>query len=303
MTLKETKIGVVGGGVVGQATAESYREHVAEVRVYDVDPARKTHPLWDVLACDVVFVCLPTPQDWSGNGFGLDTGFVEEFFSSQAGSTTHFVLRSTVPVGTTRRLATTYSIPNLIHSPEFLTARTAVGDANNPRICAIGSLTKVSGKISLHEIPDVDRRYLGILYDRFAFKKNQLVGNEVVSTEWADIAYLTAEESEMVKLAMNAFFAVKVAFWNEISSVCQRLGVSYPEVIETIVGEGRVHPLHTQVPGPDGKYGFGGACLPKDLSEVVKMVTDDQSASGDVFGSVVRAAYARNVFDRQRDQS
>ncbi len=96
------KIGVIGGGTVGRAIARCYTEF-ADVMVHDVIPERSTHSpaeTTDVGDNGVVFVCLPTPQRKDGKG--LDTDIVERFFAGQAGRSTNFVLRSTVPIGITR---------------------------------------------------------------------------------------------------------------------------------------------------------------------------------------------------------
>src|SRR5688500_8098283 len=98
------RVGVIGGGVVGSATARCYSGHVDDVRICDTDPRRATHDLDAVLDCDIVFVCLPTPA----GGDGHDLSAVDGFFRRVAGCITRFVLRSTVPIGTTKRLSRDY---------------------------------------------------------------------------------------------------------------------------------------------------------------------------------------------------
>lgn len=254
------KIGVIGGGVVGQATAAAFRGHCDEVRVWDIITERCTDLLEDVLRCDVVFVCCPE-------------GAVDSFFSAVKATDfalRNYVLRSTVPVGTTRRLAERYGLPNLVHSPEFLTERTATEDAANPRLTIIGGPS--------------NSRCAGLL--------SQLYGDRWpnVITMWVD-----SDVSELVKLATNAFFATKVSFWNEVESYCRAAGIDYETVRAACVAEGRVGDLHTHVPGPDGKRGFGGKCLPKDLDQLISC-----GANVDLMLPLMREVRERNDYHRGR---
>lgn len=270
------RVGIVGGGVVGQATAKSFFEHVKEVQVYDVSPVRRTHnSLLHVLESDLVFICLPSPQ--KEDDLGLDVTIIYDFFAELAVkyphrlSQFHFVLKSTVPIGTTLHLARTYGM-DIVHSPEFLTARCAVLDAQIPNRNIIGSNDRLS---------DTTGRLYKLYTQRFPH---------------VPIVHCTSSESEAVKLFTNAFFATKVAFWNEMSLIAKRLKLDWTTLIDTILLDGRIHPSHTTVPGPDGQFGFGGTCLPKDLSEVA--VTLKNLGWGDVF--VTNAAYQRNQMDRGR---
>lgn len=264
-------IGVIGGGVVGTATAASYRGSY-DVMVYDKIKERSTHNESDIYTfCDIIFICLPTPANPDGS---CNTDALVQFFESLPNyvRTKNLVLRSTVPIGFTRRTAELMRCPNLVHSPEFLTARTATEDAANPRINVVG-VPRMG--IDENTVPLV-RLY----QQRFPRTHIHLVHSD---------------ESEAVKLAMNGFFAVKVAYWNEMFQLCQKKGICYDTVLKTILSEGRVHPLHTQVPGPDGKLGFGGECLPKDLASLVHQLDLANLAS-----NVTRAADDRNFHDRRR---
>lgn len=275
-----TTVGVVGNGVVGNATARAFMEH-AEVRVYDAVPERRTHPLTHpgpgraVLDCDVVFVCLPTPMGADGR---CDLSAVDGFFrdvttradvSPEAVREAGYVLRSTVPVGTTRRLAREYGLPNLLHCPEFLTARCAATDAQLPARNVVGYPTWECGA---NPLPDLLRR-------RFPGVPLHLV---------------TSDESEFVKSAQNSFFAVKVSFWNEARSLADRHGLDWGRVMDAVLADGRIAHSHTRVPGRDG-FGFGGSCLPKDLSSFACQLAD-----AGLRNDVTAGALARNADDRRR---
>ncbi len=240
-------VGIVGNGVVGGALGRALAAKGCEVRYWDAEKSKSTHRWTDaVLDPDVVFLCLPTPGDGHGT---LDANAVEGALASISVTTTRncrcYVIRSTVPVGTTRRLADKHDMTNvLVHSPEFLTERTAAADAANPAALMIGSPT---GRVT----PAQER--LTSLYLR-AFGPDRVT--------WG-----TSDETELAKLAQNAFFAVKVNFFNGLADLCRVRGLSYDGVRAMVTMDGRVGDLHTLVPGPDGLPGYGGKCLPKDAAE------------------------------------
>lgn len=258
------RIGIVGNGVVGNATAQVYKPF-HEVCVYDSVPTKMTHDLGYVLHSGIVFVCLPETE--------LESFFCGVGYTDTNGK--NFVIRSTCPIGTTRRIRERYGVPNVVHSPEFLTARTAVIDALTPLQLIIGWPTKrMWGEGTA--VQQLERLYKS----RFPS---------------VPIRYMTSDESEATKLFLNGFFSVKVAFFNEVNLLCERLGLDWNTVLNGMLGDGRIAHSHTQVPGPDGKYGFGGACLPKDLATLVEHF--DKDIERDL---VTKAALRRNATDRTR---
>jgi UDPglucose 6-dehydrogenase len=231
------KIGVIGGGTVGKAVARTYMEFVDEVRVYDEVAERRLDGLVPTIEeSDLVFVCLPETR-------------VEEFvrkYATSGYSDRNYVLKSTVPVGTTRRLREKYGLTNLVHSPEFITARCADTDARVPAVNVIGSPNRL--------VNDCEAIYLELLAHRFPGMGAKL---------------MSSDESETLKLALNAFFGVKIGFFNELKEFCDKAGVDFETIRAGMLADGRITAHHTRVPGPDGKPGFGGACLPKDLKQFI----------------------------------
>jgi UDPglucose 6-dehydrogenase len=238
------RIGVVGGGLVGHSTARAFMEH-AEVRVYDTVPERATHPLADVLECDIVFVALPSPQ--KADSLACDLSIIEDFFASVKGHQTNFVLRSTVPIGTTGRLREQYGLSNLAHSPEFVTARAAVVDAQTPARNIVGGVPGPGG-CACEELLEglYRRRFPGV-----------------------PVLRMTSDESEAVKLILNTFFSVKLSFFNEARTLTDRLGLNWDSVVAGVLSDGRVAHAHTTVPGKHG-WGYSGACLPKDAANFIQ---------------------------------
>ena len=73
----------------------------------------------------------------------------------------------------------------------------------------------------------------------------------------------------MIKYLTNCFLATKVSFANEMYDICESLGIDYDKVIEYAKLDDRIGNSHWNVPGPDGDFGFGGHCLPKDLNAII----------------------------------
>ena len=73
----------------------------------------------------------------------------------------------------------------------------------------------------------------------------------------------------MTKYFINSFLATKVSFANEMKILCDTVDIDYDKVVEYSTYDERLGKSHWAVPGPDGDYGFGGHCLPKDVSALV----------------------------------
>lgn len=270
------KIGVIGGGVVGRATARAFIEHAGEIRIYDTVPERATATLRDTLACDLIFVCLPTPSKNSDDrAMACDTSYLDRFFFEMVNGpykNANFVLRSTVPVGYTRRLSQ-QGLSNVCHSPEFLTARCSITDAQIPARNIIGvPSTRL-------DLDDGACKLARLYQSRFPGVSLQV---------------MSSDESETVKLMLNSFFAVKVAYFNEAYSFAKARGLDWDRIREGVLSDGRIAHSHTMVPGPDGKRGYGQACLPKDIQNFINCI--EQAGE---HATVCHAANARNMMDRE----
>ena len=93
----------------------------------------------------------------------------------------------------------------------------------------------------------------------------------------------------MVKYLTNSFLSTKVSFANEIYQICQQLKIDYDKVVEYATLDSRLGKSHWQVPGPDGDYGFGGHCFPKDLNALLYL-----SDNLDTDNNVLTAAIETN---------
>jgi UDP-glucose 6-dehydrogenase len=102
--------------------------------------------------------------------------------------------------------------------------------------------------------------------------------------------------SEAAKYFRNNYLAVKVALANEFYALCQTLQIEYNDVKDAMLSQGGIEPGHLAVPGPDGKLGFSGMCLPKDIRAMIK----HQEWLG-LFPNVLEAAEETNQSVRPHD--
>ena len=117
------------------------------------------------------------------------------------------------------------------------------------------------------------------------------------SVKYDDTFFCSSKEAELAKLARNSFLAVKVSFFNELYDFCSKEEVDYDSVAELTGMDLRIGLSHTQVPGPDGKRGFGGTCFPKDISSL-----NHQLDQVGVDSYIIEAAKSRNIQIDRKEQ-
>jgi len=247
------KIGVIGCGVVGGALI-SYLEnticlkgngHAAELVLND--PTKGFYDTMD--GCKAVFVCVsaPTALNLTKNEYYLNTDSVMSAMgkiSESKGKPIVFI-RTTVTPDLCDDLNRTYNL-NIVALPEFLTERTAHYDMHY--------LNLISGAKGNPEA-------IKMLKEIFPNK---------------EIIHVTNKEAFYGKHVHNAFAAVKINFFNQVNRYCKDNNISYESVKNVFLSTGHIKNQHVFVPGPDGKKGYGGKCLPKDIkifSEIMKNYT------------------------------
>jgi UDPglucose 6-dehydrogenase len=257
-------VGIVGLGFVGGAIRDSFEYHSRLVLV-DSNPVRGIHPFSDLAKCQCVFICVPSPQ---GDDGVCDTSILEDVLAQLKAMDYQGVIVSkcTAPPNVYERLNDEF--PNLVHAPEFLTAANAVQDYANGEFAIIG------GKVSAyrHEA------------ERFIRLSQQNLKN---------VQHCTIGEASLAKYAINSFLATKVIFMNELWGIAVASGLDYDTIASMVKMDKRIGLSHMQVPGPDGAFGFGGACFPKDTSALLKY-----AESLSITPMVLDAAVRKNTFLR-----
>jgi nucleotide sugar dehydrogenase len=256
------KIGVVGFGFVGESQAFAFSP-VADIKIFDIDPVKKTHSLEETINQDLVFVCLPTPMKENGI---QDISLIEKFFEDVSllniSKKPIYILKSTVLPGTTSRLEKKFNL-DIVFCPEFLTEKTAKLDMLTQSRIVIGGVNYLVDKVK------------ELFEARFGSK-------HYIITD--------ANSAEFIKYMSNNFLTLKISFMNEYYDLVEKIGGNWNQIIEGFSSDPRIGNSHTQVPGHDGKRGFGGTCFPKDINAIIEF-----SKHNDVEMNTLKAAWETNL--------
>tara|TARA_Y100000031_G_scaffold113357_1_gene125227 strand:+ start:945 stop:1805 length:861 start_codon:yes stop_codon:yes gene_type:complete len=246
--MKYYNIGVVGNGFVGSAVQFGFSPSTGcdyEVRVYDKDPSKSVDSIEETVnESEFIFLSVPTPSNKDGS---MNLDIVEQALQDISDVNKYqgniVLLRSTVTPGTTRKLQDKYPNLRIVFNPEFLTEQNAKYDFINQARIIIGG-------------DEVYSKQVGDLY-RLRFGESQ----PIIETNW--------ETAELIKYMSNCFFTTKISFMNEMYQIAEKCGVDWDVALDGFFRDGRVGHSHMNVPGPDGKFGFGGSCFPKDIQAMI----------------------------------
>jgi len=263
------QIGIIGKGFVGSAVQFGFSPNVgcdAEVKIYDKDESKSTHSLNEVVnESNFVFISVPTPASLDGK-INLDIldNCLKEVSSVSKNNDTIFLLRSTIIPGSSRKFQEKYSDLKLVFNPEFLTERSANFDFINQTRIILGGLKENTDKVA------------NLFKWRF--------GNSI------PIIQTNFESAELIKYMTNTFLATKVSFLNEMKLLSNKIDGDWENIIDGFVRDGRIGHSHLNVPGHDGKFGFGGSCFPKDIQAIIHF-----GESLNVEMSVLKGAWETNL--------
>ena len=237
---KMRNIAIIGHGFVGKATEYLFERFYPETEIQIHDPDQG-HEIEDWNGIQYAFICVPT--NLKGNK--LDTSIIDKVLKglserSCAGEIVP-VIRSTIGPDQALEYAKNYGA---IMMPEFLREKHWKQDVIDTNIPIL---------IGCNYCEDfIDFMESGNLKDK-------------------RIEYTTPGEASAIKLFRNAALAVNVELANLVHGVCEVYGLKY-ETVRRYFMQDRTLGNHWQVPGPDGEFGFGGTCLPKDLTHASSLV-------------------------------
>ncbi|MBH20134.1 MAG: hypothetical protein CL851_06860 [Crocinitomicaceae bacterium] len=265
-------IGIIGRGFVGSAVAHGFSEGVgynAIIRIYDKDPSKSLNSLEDVVnKSDFIFVSVPTPSNEDGtiNIEILNSCISEinEIHSKKKHSNPIVLIRSTILPGTSKKIQNIFPDMRIVFNPEFLTERSANFDFISQTRFVLGGEKK--------NVAEVSKLYR----DRFGSSI------AIIETDF--------QSAELIKYVCNTYFATKVSFLNEMKRISDKVDANWDDVIEGFLRDGRIGSSHSQVPGPDGKFGFGGSCFPKDIQAMISF-----SNEIGVYTNVLNGAWQTNL--------
>ena len=240
------KIGIIGNGFVGNSIAFGFSP-THEIRIHDKDPKRTLNTIEEVLECDFIFVAVPTPMNRDGS---ISLKVVEKALQEISEKNTKnniVILKSTMVPGSTNNFIKQFPKLNIVFNPEFLTERTAKLDFLTQARIVLGGSKRLT------------KRVAKIFEERF-------MHTYIIETDT-----ITAE---MIKYMNNIFFASKVSIMNEMKMMCDAIGANWKQALAGFAADQRIGDSHLNVPGPDGKMGFGGSCFPKDINAFISYANE-----------------------------
>lgn len=206
---------------------------------------------------DIIFLCLPTPQDEDGSAdlkyvFGIAEKIGEILKKNNDSHFKIIVNKSTVPVGTSKavtNIIAKYGVKNfeVVSNPEFLREGFAVEDFMKPDRIVIGATSQKALSI------------MKSLYEPFVRQ-----GNPIIE--------MNPESSEVTKYAANSYLAMRITFMNELANFCEKVGANVDLVRKGMGTDNRIGKRFL-FPG----IGYGGSCFPKDVNALIKTGEENNS--------------------------
>jgi UDPglucose 6-dehydrogenase len=232
------KIGIIGLGVVGSACKYGFELIGYEVCIHDI---KFKSDINNLINCDIIFVCVPTPEDADGS---CDISNILQVITDLENLSYNGVvaLKSTTMPGTTQNLINNSNL-RICYVPEFLRERCANEDfVENHDLLVVGTddeeifqlIVKCHGAIPKHTVK------------------------------------LRPIEAELLKYYSNVFNALRVVFANSMFEICNKLGADYSSVKDAYLKRGTASSHYLDV--NDNLRGYGGMCLPKDTNALNALV-------------------------------
>lgn len=250
------KIGIIGFGYVGSAVAWSHRQ---DELIIEDPKLPDSHTKADMVGCDAVYVCVPSPSTQDGH---CDASILEHTLKDlllvSVAKTVPIICKTTAPPSVYEHLLTQY--PNIVYIPEFLTAKNHIADYLNTDLFVLGG---------------------DMLYCELA--RAVIMGSHLSADK--KFVMTDIKSASLFKYMMNSYLATKVTFMNDYKQLADAHGIDWSLMQHLARTDSRIGISHMAVPGPDGEFGWGGACFPKDIA-AIQMEAMDLGTELELLGRV-----------------
>ncbi|MCL2204080.1 MAG: nucleotide sugar dehydrogenase [Defluviitaleaceae bacterium] len=255
-----------------QAKVDMVNNRVSPIEDMEIKTALATEPL-DITASHAddfdfspfPYAIIATPTNYNEKTGKFDTQSVESVIESiiKANPGTIIVIRSTIPIGFTRLMNARHNTDKILFAPEFLREGKALYDSRNPSRIVVGGNTPLAE----------------------AFADILLASSD---KQDAEVLITSTDEAEAIKLFSNAYLAMRVAYFNEISTFSMTKDMNAAAVVRGVCLDPRIRDGYN-----NPSFGYGGYCLPKDTKQ---LSSNFKGIPSSIIGAIVEANDARKTF-------